>query len=58
MVRERTFATFDKFIIMDDVDIEDVTASTGTLDLVGPRCAKLLSELGVRNFAEHAAAFA
>jgi folate-binding protein YgfZ len=46
MVRERTFATFDKFIIMDDVTLADVTSSTGTLDLVGPRAAALISELG------------
>ncbi len=52
MIRERTFSTFDKFIIMDDVTLEDVTASTGTLDLAGPRAAALLAELGVRNFAD------
>ncbi len=52
MIRERTFSTFDKFIIMDDVTLEDLTASTGTLDLVGPRAAGLLAELGARNFAE------
>jgi folate-binding protein YgfZ len=52
MIRERTFSTFDKFIIMDDVMLEDVTASTGTLDLAGPRAAALLAELGVRNFAD------
>lgn len=45
MVRERTFSTFDKFIIMDDVALEDMTPSTGTLDLVGPRVAELISEL-------------
>ena len=45
MVRERTFSTFDKFIIMDDVALEDMTSSTGTLDLVGPRAAELISEL-------------
>jgi folate-binding protein YgfZ len=52
MIRERTFSTFEKFIIMDDVTLEDVTASTGTLDLAGPRAAALLAELGVRNFAD------
>jgi folate-binding protein YgfZ len=52
MVNERTYATFSKFIIMDDVEVEDVTSFTGTLDLAGPRAAKLLSELGVGNFAE------
>jgi len=52
MTRERTFSTFDKFIIMDDVTLEDITDSTGTLDLAGPRTATLLAELGVRNFAD------
>jgi folate-binding protein YgfZ len=51
MIRERTLSTFEKFIIMDDVTLEDVTASTGTLDLAGPRAATLLAELGVSNFA-------
>ncbi len=52
MVRERTFSTFDKFIIMDDVALVDVTPSTGTLDLVGPRAAALISELAGIEFAE------
>jgi folate-binding protein YgfZ len=52
MVGERTYSTFEKFIIMDDVELEDVTALTGTLDLVGPRAAKLLSELGVGKFTD------
>jgi aminomethyltransferase len=52
MIRERTLATLDKFIIMDDVTLEDVTISTGTLDLAGPRTAALLAELGVGNFAD------
>src|ERR1700693_1982956 len=48
MVRERTFSTFDKFIIMDDVTLEDMTSSTGTVDLVGPLAATLiLEETGV-----------
>jgi folate-binding protein YgfZ len=51
MVRESTFATLDKFIIMDDVTLEDVTASTGTLDLVGPRTPALLEDCGVTGFA-------
>jgi folate-binding protein YgfZ len=51
MVKESTFATLDKFIIMDDVSLEDVTASVGTLDLAGPRTAKLLAEASEANFA-------
>jgi aminomethyltransferase len=52
MIRERTFSTFDKFIIMDDVTLEDVTHLTGTLDIAGPRVAQLLTEIGVSNFAD------
>jgi aminomethyltransferase len=52
MVRERTFSTFDKFIIMDDVTLEDVTDATGTLDLAGPGTTELLAELGVKGFPE------
>jgi folate-binding protein YgfZ len=52
MIRERTFFTFEKFIIMDDVTLEDVTDATGTLDLAGPRTAAVLAEFGVENFAE------
>src|SRR5215472_9848757 len=51
MVRERTYSTFEKFIIMDDVTLEDLTSSTATLDLVGPRAAALVSEFAERNFA-------
>lgn len=52
MIRERTFSTFEKFIIMDDVTLEDVTDTTGTLDLAGPRTAALVAELGVKDFAD------
>jgi folate-binding protein YgfZ len=52
MIRERTFATLEKFIIMDDVMLEDLTASTGTLGLAGPRAPALLADLGVKNFSE------
>ena len=45
MVRERTFSTFDKFIIMDDVTLEDVTPATGTLNLVGPLAAAVIAEI-------------
>jgi aminomethyltransferase len=50
MIRERTFSTFEKFIIMDDVTLEDITLATGTLDLVGPRTAAVLEKLGMSNF--------
>ena len=51
MIRERTYSTFEKFIIMDDVTLEDVTGSTGTLDIAGPSAGALLAELGMSNFA-------
>jgi aminomethyltransferase len=52
MVRERTFSTFDKFIIMDDVTLEDLTPAMGNLDLLGPRAANLISELCGINLAD------
>src|SRR5271169_5388557 len=52
MIRERTYSTFEKFIIMDDVTLEDVTPSMGTLDLAGPSTAALFAELGLKDFAD------
>ena len=52
MVRESTYSTLDKFIIMDDVTLEDVTEKTGTLDLAGPRTAALLSDCGADGFVD------
>jgi folate-binding protein YgfZ len=52
LVRERTFSTLEKFIIMDDVTIEDVTPRTGNLDLLGPRAAALVLELCDINLAD------
>ena len=51
MVLQRTFSTFDKFIIMDDVTLEDVTPSMGTLALIGPHAEALLADLGHKNLA-------
>jgi folate-binding protein YgfZ len=45
LVRDRTFSTFDKFIIMDDVTLEDFTQLLGTLDLVGPQAAAVVSQV-------------
>jgi folate-binding protein YgfZ len=46
MIRERTAATLDKFIIMDDVVMEDVTEQLGTISIEGPLSAKIISPLG------------
>jgi len=37
-----TYAHLEKFIIMDDVTLTDLTASTGSLAISGPRAAELL----------------
>lgn len=37
-----TFAHLEKFIIMDDVTLTDLTASLGSVELAGPRAAELL----------------
>jgi folate-binding protein YgfZ len=46
MIRERTAATLDKFIIMDDVILEDVTEQFGVVSIEGPVSAKIISGLG------------
>jgi folate-binding protein YgfZ len=46
MIRERTAATLDKFIIMDDVVMEDVTEQFGVVSVEGPETSKVISALG------------
>ncbi|MGB8837529.1 MAG: aminomethyltransferase family protein, partial [Candidatus Acidiferrales bacterium] len=58
-VRERTVATLDKFIIMDDVTLRDVTEEFGTIAVEGPRAGTVISEacgLALEGFSEHAIA--
>jgi folate-binding protein YgfZ len=43
-VRERTVATLDKFIIMDDVELADRTDEVGSLALEGPRAAEIVKQ--------------
>ena len=45
MIRAQLIDTFDKFIIMDDVVLEDVTDRFGTLALEGPKAADIVREL-------------
>lgn len=45
MIRDRLVETFDKFIIMDDVTMEDWTDKFGTLALEGPKAAEIVREL-------------
>jgi folate-binding protein YgfZ len=58
-VRERTVATLDKFIIMDDVTLSDVTDQFGSLAIEGPRAGTVIAEacgLVLEGFSEHAIA--
>jgi folate-binding protein YgfZ len=45
MIRQKLVEAFDKFIIMDDVTLEDCTETFGTLALEGPKAAEILREL-------------
>lgn len=45
MIRQRLIETFDKFIIMDDVTLEDWTDKYGMLALEGRKSAEILREL-------------
>ena len=58
-VRERTIATLDKFIIMDDVTLNDVTEQFGSFAIEGPRAGTVIAEacgLALEGFSEHAIA--
>ena len=58
-VRERTIATLDKFIIMDDVTLDDVTERFGSFAIEGPRAGTVVAEacgLSLEGFSEHAIA--
>ena len=46
MIRESTAATLDKFIIMDDVTMEEVTEKFGVVSIEGPDAPKIIAELG------------
>ena len=57
--REKILSTFDHYIIMDDVELEDVSASQSTLVLAGPSSQHVLGsanidvpELGLLEFAD------
>jgi folate-binding protein YgfZ len=45
MIRAKLVETFDRFIIMDDVTMEDSTDKFGTLALEGPKAAEIVREL-------------
>ena len=45
MIREQLIPAMDKYIIMDDVTLEDRTAECSTLALEGPQAVAVVSEL-------------
>lgn len=45
MIRQRLMETFDKYIIMDDITLEDWSDKFGTLALEGPRALEIAREL-------------
>ena len=56
-VRERAIETLDKFIIMDDVTLEDVTDQFGSLAIEGPKAGAIFSQstgLAIEGFSEMA----
>ena len=56
-LQEKTFATLDKFIIMDDATLTDETAQSGTLAIEGPAAAAIVQELAgidLQTLAPHA----
>jgi folate-binding protein YgfZ len=53
--RERTTATLDKFIIMDDVELEDLTNDLGSIAVEGPHAADVVRQVcgvALEDFAE------
>ncbi|MBZ5527951.1 MAG: hypothetical protein LAN71_08630 [Acidobacteriia bacterium] len=45
VVREQLLATFEKFIIMDDVTLADETTAYASFEIAGPRAAEIIREL-------------
>src|SRR5277367_2034454 len=46
-LREKVLAHFDKFIIMDDVEVADVTATLGVIGAAGPQAKAVLNAAGI-----------
>jgi tRNA-modifying protein YgfZ len=44
--REKIFQHLDKYIIADDVTVEDITATTATIAVEGPQAAEVLQRAG------------
>ena len=46
-LREKVLAHFEKFVIMDDVEVADVTATLGGIGVAGPRAKAILRDAGI-----------
>ncbi len=46
-LREKVLAHFDKFIIMDDVEVADVTATLGVIGVAGPHAKAVMRAAGI-----------
>ena len=46
-LREIVLAHFDKFIIMDDVEVTDVSATLAAIGVAGPRAKQVLDKAGI-----------
>ena len=46
-LREKVLAHFDKFIIMDDVEVADITATLGVIGVAGPQSKAVLRAAGI-----------
>jgi len=46
-LREKVLAHFDKFIIMDDVEVTDVSASLSAIGIAGPQATAILHAAGI-----------
>ena len=46
-LREKVLAHFDKFIIMDDVEVADVTATLAGIGIAGPQAKTVLGAAGI-----------
>ena len=47
-LRDKVLAHFDKFIIMDDVEVADVTASLSAIGIAGPQAEAVLKAAGIQ----------
>lgn len=45
--REKILATFDRYIIMDDVEVADITGQQTAIGVAGPKAAGMLRALGL-----------